>query len=147
MAFRWDLSSSNPPNPINNTVNTNPNNDHMISVPPSDTVSNVQFHPFRDRFIVSSWDTSVSMYEFFGSNQSKGLCKGMFTKPVLDCCFDEKGDYVFTAGSDNTIQIWNPQSNQVSQFGQHQAPVRCILFSKSPNGNFVISGSLGHGRQ
>ena len=166
MSFQWNFSGQNTKNQqrkqksdtlqtgwgnINNIrswgdnslfgdlASNNPNNDHMIAQPPTDAISGVQMHPHQPRFIVSSWDKSITMYEFFGKNQSKGLCKQMFGKPVLSCCFDGNGDNVLSAGSDNTVKIWNPQSNQMAQIGQHQAPVRCVAYSNEYK--TVISGS------
>ena len=148
MAFTWNTSSTNN-NGWNNTVNTfsnntsavvNPNNDHQIVDPPSDAVSCIKCHPNQPRIVVGSWDNTIVQYEFFGNNQSRKLpVFQKTTRPILDCCFDGNGDNVFCAGSDHTVKIWNPQSNQMAQIGQHQAPVRCVAYSKDRK--MVISGS------
>ena len=58
---------------------------------------------------------------------------------VLDCCYDNSGNYIFSAGCDNVIKLWNPQQNEFKNLGQHQAPVRCIQWCSSTN--YLISGS------
>eukprot|EP00484_Ammonia_sp_Unknown_P021691 CAMPEP_0197025222 /NCGR_PEP_ID=MMETSP1384-20130603/5621_1 /TAXON_ID=29189 /ORGANISM="Ammonia sp." /LENGTH=470 /DNA_ID=CAMNT_0042453723 /DNA_START=210 /DNA_END=1622 /DNA_ORIENTATION=- len=126
-------------NAANSSNALNPNNDHVVRDAPNDAISRIKFHPSKPQFIASSWDSSVSVYEFFGNNQSKKLGEKKHEKPVLSCCFDASGDNIFSAGCDNLIKIWNPQQNQFANLGQHQAPVRCIEYSSTHN--FLISGS------
>ena len=56
----------------NNNNIINPNNDHVVGDIASDAISCVKFH-HNAQFIVSSWDSTISVYEFFGNNQSKKL--------------------------------------------------------------------------
>jgi len=123
----------------NNNGPINPNNDHIVSDIANDAISCCKFHPSSAQFIVSSWDNTISVYEFFGNNQSKKLGQQKHDKPILSCCYDDNGNNIFSAGCDNLIKIWNPQQNQFVNLGQHQAPVRCIEYCG--NKNYLISGS------
>lgn len=136
----WGNTSNNNSNQIN-TGMINPNNDHMVVDPPSDAISNVQFHPNQARFIVSSWNNSIAMYEFFGNNQSKKCAQQLHDRPVLSCCWNTSGDAVFSAGCDNQVKMWNLQQNQFQQIGSHQAPIRCVAHSNVSGQDVVISGS------
>jgi len=118
----------------------NPNNDHVVPDTSGDAISNVQFNPKQSQFIVSSWDGSISAYEYFGNNQSRKLGEQRHPKPVLSCCYDASGENVFSASCDNTIKLWCPRNNnQFTSVGQHQAPVRCVAYADSMN--LVLSGS------
>jgi len=119
----------------------NPNGDHIVNDPPSDSISAMQFHPNQARFVAASWDSSVSMYEFFGNNQSKKLGQQTHDRPVLACCFNETGDAVISAGCDQMVKCWTPQQNQFMQIGQHRAPVRCVAASKLNGQSIAISAS------
>jgi len=132
-------NNNNTNNNTNNNGAINPNNDHVVPDTASDAISCVKFHPQNAQFIVSSWDNSISVYEFFGNNQSKKLGQQKHDKPILNCCYDHSGNNIFSAGCDNMIKIWNPQQNAFTNLGQHQAPVRCIEWCA--NTNFLISGS------
>lgn len=125
----------------NNTSIINPNNDYIVPDPPTDAISCLQFHPNQACFIVGSWDNNISMYEFFGNNQSKKVSFQTHDRPVLACSFNESGDTVFSAGCDNQIKAWNPQQNQFVQIGQHQAPIRCVNVSNVNGQCLAISGS------
>lgn len=57
-----------------------------LNNPPSDGISSVKFGPNSSQFLlVSSWDTSVRLYDVNANNmRTKYEHEG---NPVLDCCF------------------------------------------------------------
>lgn len=81
--------------------------DHFaIANPPSDVISAVQFSPEPEstRFVVSSWDKNVYLYDLRDENgtigEGKLIQKFEHRAPVLDVCFGQNEDELYTAGLD-----------------------------------------------
>ncbi|KAL5706828.1 hypothetical protein ACHQM5_024946 [Ranunculus cassubicifolius] len=107
----------------------------QLSNPPSDGISNLSFSNHTDHLLVSSWDSSVRLYDA-NTNVMRG--KIMQGSAVLDCCFydDQSG---FTACLDTTVRRCNFTSGKEEILGKHDAPVRCVEYSYASGQ--VISGS------
>ncbi|TVY43436.1 Mitotic checkpoint protein [Lachnellula occidentalis] len=77
---------------------------YEISEPPTDAVSALKFAPDAPtRFLVSSWDKHVYLYELAGSGEEEGgklIEKYEHRAPVLDVCFGADDNEAFTAGMD-----------------------------------------------
>lgn len=77
-----------------------------IASPPTDAISALKFSPDPDstRFIVSSWDKNVYLYDLRDENGNVGegklLQKFEQRAPVLDVCFGANEDEIYTAGLD-----------------------------------------------
>lgn len=77
-----------------------------MASPPSDAISALKFSPDpgSTRFVVSSWDKNVYLYELRDENGNVGegklLQKFEHRAPVLDVCFGATEDEIYTAGLD-----------------------------------------------
>ena len=72
---------------------------------PADAISSLKFSPRADsnRFLVSSWDKNVYLYELDpAAREQKAKLLGTFEHraPVLDACFGENDDVIYSAGLD-----------------------------------------------
>lgn len=77
-----------------------------VASPPTDAISALKFSPEPDstRFVVSSWDKNVYLYDLRDENGNVGegklLQKFEHRAPVLDVCFGENENVIYTAGLD-----------------------------------------------
>ena len=77
-----------------------------VSSPPTDAISSLKFSPDPEstRFAVSSWDKNVYLYDLRDENGAVGegklLQKFEHRAPVLDVCFGENENELYTAGLD-----------------------------------------------
>jgi cell cycle arrest protein BUB3 len=77
-----------------------------LASPPTDAISAVKFSPIPDstRLAVSSWDKNVYLYDLRDENGAVGegklIQKFEHRAPVLDVCFGENENELFTCGLD-----------------------------------------------
>jgi cell cycle arrest protein BUB3 len=77
-----------------------------VSSPPTDAISALKFSPVPEstRFVVSSWDKNVYLYDLRDENgqvgEGKLLQKFEHRAPVLDVCFGASEDELYSAGLD-----------------------------------------------
>ena len=75
-----------------------------VAQPPSDAVSSIVFAPASpNRFLVSSWDKHIYLYELEtdGDENTANLVQTYEHRaPVLDVCFGADDNEAFTAGID-----------------------------------------------
>ncbi|KAF9621206.1 hypothetical protein IFM89_016700 [Coptis chinensis] len=107
-----------------------------LSDPPSDGITNITFSSHTNHLLVSSWDSTVRLYD-----PSENVLKVKFTHggSVLDCCFDEDSSGFFSASLDNTVRKFDFTSGKEDVLGKHEAPVRCVEHSNASGQ--LISGS------
>ena len=85
---------------------TDPPGQSAVASPPTDAISALKFcaDPNSTRFAVSSWDRHVYVYDLRDENgnigEGKLLQKFEHRAPVLDVCFGDSEDVIFTAGLD-----------------------------------------------
>lgn len=118
----------------------------MVSDPPNDAISQIAFNPNYDILAVSSWNNSVSCYQYDTSNsngvQTRQIGSQRHDRGVLCCCWDQTGDVVFSGGCDNTVRLWKVKDQSNNNFvtlGQHNAAIKGIHFVAELN--LVITGS------
>lgn len=106
-----------------------PSIDHFaVENPPSDVISAVQFSPEPDstRFVVSSWDKNVYLYDLRDENgtigEGKLIQKFEHRAPVLDVCFGQNEDELYTGGLDWDVR----KSVLASQVDEHALTTRCV---------------------
>ncbi|TRY59394.1 hypothetical protein DNTS_004304 [Danionella cerebrum] len=108
----------------------------QLAQPPEDGISSVQFSPSSSQFLlVSSWDTSVRLYDVSGNSQR---LKYTHSAPVLDCAFSDS-THSWSGGLDNQLKTHDLNTDQGSVVGSHEAPVRCVEFC--PEVNVLVTGS------
>ncbi|KAB5523906.1 WD40-repeat-containing domain protein [Coniochaeta sp. 2T2.1] len=114
-----------------------------VSQPPTDAVSAISFAPHSPtRFLVSSWDKNVYLYNIATSEDEHTaslLSTFPHQAPVLDVCFGATDDEAYTAGMDWTVCSLDLTNNNQSVLSKHAAPVRCVVYS--PQSSLVVSAS------
>lgn len=58
--------------------------------------------------------------------------------PVLDCCFQD-AVHAFSGGLDNTLKLYDFNTNSETVVGMHDAPVRCVEYAADVN--IIVTGS------
>lgn len=115
-----------------------PAKDIELSNPPTDSVSALAFSPTQDVLAVASWDNNVRLYDVNSQGQSQGKHMYSHQAPVLDLCWSKDGNYLFSAGCDNTAQMFTMSSGQTQQVAQHDAPIKCLAFADVPGAGMVL---------
>ena len=59
-------------------------------------------------------------------------------RPMIACCFDPQGRYLFSSSEDYTLQRWELESGTKTAWPAHESWIRDIVFL--PDGETVISG-------
>ncbi|OJJ37690.1 hypothetical protein ASPWEDRAFT_106704, partial [Aspergillus wentii DTO 134E9] len=99
--------------------------------------------PESTRFVVSSWDKNVYLYDLRDENGSVGEGKLLQTfehrAPVLDVCFGENENEIYTAGLDWDVRKIDIMSSTQTVLSSHEAGVRSVVYSKEHG--LVISAS------
>lgn len=86
---------------------------------PTDAISAVKFspHPNSTKFAAASWDKHVYLYEYVadasGSSKCRQLAKFEHRAPVLDVCFGESDDTLYSAGLDWDVRKYDNQPNSL----------------------------------
>lgn len=103
---------------------------------PNDGISAVCFSPSSTPYLlVSSWDSSVRLYDCFTNNQR---LRYNHERAVLDVCFQD-AIHSFSGGLDGALKMCDLNNNSESILGVHQDAIRCVEYS--PTVNQVFSGS------
>lgn len=114
-----------------------------VAQPPSDAVSAISFATESPtRFLVSSWDKNVYLYEIATSDEehTANLVQTYpHQAPVLDVCFGANDDEAYTAGMDWTVRQLDLTSGDQTVLSKHAAPVRCVAYSRQQS--LVVSAS------
>ncbi|KAK3094880.1 hypothetical protein FSP39_007441 [Pinctada imbricata] len=110
-------------------------NEFKLKNPPTDGVSAVKFGNTSQFLLASSWDTSVRLYDVVTNNMR---IKYHHSAPVLDCCFYD-AVHSYSGGLDNTLKVFDFNTNTESSVGQHDDAIRCVEYC--PEVNVVVTGS------
>eukprot|EP01083_Nonionella_stella_P025721 70854_1 len=116
---------------------SNPNNDAIVTDPPSDSIQALKWCPTRNFLACASWDCTVKTYQF-DSESGSSTKMGEYTNeaPALDVQWTPDGNNILSGGCDNLIKIWNPSQTRPSIIGYHDKAVRKLAISQDQ----VISG-------
>ncbi|KAJ5227518.1 Mitotic checkpoint protein BUB3.2 [Penicillium citrinum] len=120
-------------------------NQFTVASPPSDAISALKFSPDPNstRIVVSSWDKNVYLYDLRDENGAVGegklLQKFEHRAPVLDVCFGENENEIYTAGLDWDVRKIDLNTSEQTVLSSHEAGVRNVVYSREHN--LVISGS------
>ncbi|KAJ5559093.1 Nuclear pore complex subunit [Penicillium sp. DV-2018c] len=117
----------------------------VLASPPTDAISALKFSPEPNstRIVVSSWDKNVYLYELQDENgqigEGKLLQKFEHRAPVLDVCFGENENVIYTAGLDWDVRKIDLYTSEQTVLSSHEAGVRHVIYSREHN--IVISAS------
>ncbi|CAK9292203.1 unnamed protein product [Gordionus sp. m RMFG-2023] len=105
---------------INNSVEIH------ISNPPTDLISNIEFHPTNNNYLLaSSWDGHLYIYDINSKKQIKA--KYNYHSSILDCCFQD-GIRVASGGLDGNLNLIDINQNSENVIGNHNAPIKCVEY-------------------
>jgi cell cycle arrest protein BUB3 len=103
--------------------------------PPEDAISRARFSLHSNKLLVSSWDSSVTLYDV-----DENVARVKFSHPTqpLDCCFLD--DFNGLSGdSDGTVRRYNFSTQKEDILGKHEALVNSVEFSEVTGQ--IITGS------
>lgn len=118
-------------------------NDPTLSNPPEDSVSDICFSPQAEFLSVASWDKKVRIYEVSPQGESRGVALYDHQAPVLSTHWSLDGTKVASGGCDNAVRVFDVQSQQAQQVGQHESSVRCVRFVAAGPSDTPILASAG----
>ncbi|CCH44723.1 Vegetative incompatibility protein [Wickerhamomyces ciferrii] len=131
--------------PVSNSQATEADlqNDIIVQNPPEDSISDLAFSPQADLLSVSSWDKKVRIYEVLPTGQTEGRALYEHDAPVLTTRWTLDGTKVISGGADKQVKLYDIQSGQQQQIGQHDAAVKAVRFVECgpTNTQVVVSGS------
>ncbi|KKZ64392.1 cell cycle arrest protein BUB3 [[Emmonsia] crescens] len=116
-----------------------------LTSPPTDAISAVKFSPDpgSTRLIVSSWDKNVYLYDLRDENGAVGegklIQKFEHRAPVLDVCFGENENEIYTGGLDWDVRKIDIPTSTQTVLSTHSAGVKSVVYSKEHN--LLISAS------
>jgi mRNA export factor len=115
-----------------------------VVYPPEDSVTCLKFSPEaipQTFLIASSWANDIRCWEVDTNGKSIAKAAKSHELPVLSCAWSNDGTKVFTASCDKTAKMWDLQSDQFVQIGQHDMPIKTIHHIVRPNYTCVMTGS------
>lgn len=105
----------------------------------NDGVTSLSFSPTSNLLVGTSWNNQVLCWDIQQSGQVIPKAAINLEKPALCSAWSTDGSVVFAGGCDNSVKMWNLQTNQQQQVAQHQGPVRHCFFVNQMN--MLITGS------
>ncbi|KAL9225902.1 hypothetical protein vseg_001777 [Gypsophila vaccaria] len=93
--------------------------------PIRDSVTRVRFAPESNHLLVSSWDSSVRLYDV---EKNVLRLEARVDAAVLDCCFEDRS-VAFSAASDGSVFRYDLQNGAHSAIGLHDDSATCIEYS------------------
>eukprot|EP01122_Echinamoeba_exundans_P013320 TRINITY_DN5799_c0_g1_i1.p1 TRINITY_DN5799_c0_g1~~TRINITY_DN5799_c0_g1_i1.p1 ORF type:complete len:331 (+),score=67.71 TRINITY_DN5799_c0_g1_i1:44-1036(+) len=110
-------------------------NEFDLASPPSDGISRIRFAPTAPMLMVSSWDSTVRLYDVYKNTLT---ARYNHKAAVLTSCWSD--DYhCFSGGLDKTVKLYDVPSAQETVVGEHEGAVRCLEWNRQEQ--LVISGS------
>ncbi|CAK9308587.1 unnamed protein product [Citrullus colocynthis] len=96
-----------------------------LQIPIQEAISRLQFAPQSNNLLVSSWDSSLRLYDV--ANSILRL-ETPSEAALLDCCFQDES-LAYSAGSDGFIRRYELQSGIFETVGKHDDSVTHIRYS------------------
>ncbi|KAG5645741.1 hypothetical protein DXG03_005437 [Asterophora parasitica] len=109
--------------------------------PPFDSISALRYSPTNpDHLLVSSWDTSVRLYEVGekGVRESEAKAKFDHRAPVLACTFSD-ATHAFSGGLDTSVRELDLATENIRNLGAHNDSISTMAYSC--DSNVLITGS------
>ncbi|XP_027362796.1 mitotic checkpoint protein BUB3.3-like [Abrus precatorius] len=90
-----------------------------------DAISRTRFAPHSNNLLISSWDSSLRLYDV---DASLLRLEAPSQAPLLDCCFQDDA-VAFTAASDGRIRRYDLHLGLIDTVGSHDDIATCIGYS------------------
>ncbi|KAL7738406.1 hypothetical protein ACLKA6_006722 [Drosophila palustris] len=116
--------------------------DYEVSMPPSDSISALEFSPAPSNFLcAASWDQTVRIWsvEMSGVTTPKISCN--VRAPAMDVSWSDDCGKIYLCTSGGEVIQWDLQSNQLIRLGVHDAGVRSCHWIKSATFRCLMTGS------
>ncbi|CAN6674695.1 mRNA export factor Gle2p [Trichomonascus vanleenenianus] len=101
----------------------------------------MSFSPQAELLAVGSWDKKVRIYEVSPSGETQGRAMYDHQSYVLTTQWTQDGSKVISGGCDNAVRVYDLQSGQSIQAGQHDQPVSSVRAVTVAGGQQVIASS------
>ncbi|QHN89049.1 mitotic checkpoint protein BUB3.3-like [Arachis ipaensis] len=96
-----------------------------LEAPTRDAISRVRFAPHFNNLLISSWDSSLRLYDV---DASLLRLEAPSEAPLLDCYFHDEA-VAFSAASDGLIRRYDLDSGIIDTMGGHDDIASCIGYS------------------
>nr|XP_025700140.1 mitotic checkpoint protein BUB3.3 isoform X2 [Arachis hypogaea] len=96
-----------------------------LEAPTRDAISRVRFAPHSNNLLISSWDSSLRLYDV---DASLLRLEAPSEAPLLDCYFHDEA-VAFSAASDGLIRRYDLDSGIIDTIGGHDDIATCIGYS------------------
>ncbi|OIW02160.1 hypothetical protein TanjilG_02384 [Lupinus angustifolius] len=97
-----------------------------FETPISDAISRIRFAPHSNNLLISSWDSSLRLYDV---DASVLRVEAHSEASLLDCCFQDDDSVAFSAASDGLIRRYDLHSGIIDTVGSHDDIATCIGYS------------------
>jgi cell cycle arrest protein BUB3 len=110
----------------------------LLNDPPQELISSTRFSLVSDRLLVSSWDSTLRVYDVKANRQ---LSLASFNASLLDSCWEAPGESIaYTAGLERRIYRVDIETGQKQVIGfDHRQLVKSLCYDSSSRS--IISGS------
>ncbi|CAI9096517.1 OLC1v1032682C1 [Oldenlandia corymbosa var. corymbosa] len=105
--------------------------------PIRDAISRIRFAPHSNNLVISSWDSSLRLYDADKNKLRLESSCGREAAGLTDCCFQSE-TVALSAASDGAICRHDLGTGVDNQIGNHDDLAGCVEFSDETN--LVISG-------
>ncbi|GAA5891171.1 hypothetical protein JCM6882_006446 [Rhodosporidiobolus microsporus] len=114
--------------------------DVELANPPTDGISSLAWSPAGpgDFLAVGSWSNEVRIYEVREGGANEGRAAYTHEAPVLCCTWSKDGSKIVSGGADNAARLFDTTTGQTTQFGAHDAPVRCIEWVDAGSASGIV---------
>uniref|UniRef100_A0A1S3Y9N8 Mitotic checkpoint protein BUB3.3-like n=1 Tax=Nicotiana tabacum TaxID=4097 RepID=A0A1S3Y9N8_TOBAC len=102
-----------------NTISLN------LEDPIRDAISRIRFGPHSNNLLISSWDSSLRLYDV---DSSKLRMEAPGKASLLDCCFENER-VCLSAASDGSIYRYDLDSGNKASVGIHDDVATCVEYS------------------
>ncbi|KAL4639586.1 hypothetical protein ACB092_03G228900 [Castanea dentata] len=101
-----------------------------------DAISRIRFAPKSNNLLISSWDSSLRLYDAVGSAlRLEAPCEAA----LLDCCFQNDESVAFAAASDGCVRRYDLHSGINDTIGNHDDIATSIGYSDE-TGQVISAG-------
>jgi len=109
----------------------------------TDSVQSLKWspNPQANHLCAGGWNGEVAIWNVSAQGQTTPMAKTKLERPCLDVAWHPHGQKVFTAGADGKMMLWDLATNQATQMGAHDQPIKCVRSASKLGPDVVVTGS------